>query len=119
MTKIGPKAHLASSVINWTPYYTKVVNDMLAGTLKSEDSWWGIKEGAIAIVGLNPDVSTDVKTLLDEKTAAIKAGTLDPFQGPIVDQAGKKVLSAGKTMVPKELLNMNFYVKGVEGTPPK
>ncbi len=119
MTKIGPKAHLASSVINWSPYYTKVVNDMLAGTLKSEDSWWGIKEGAIAIVGLNPDVSTDVKTLLDEKTAAIKGGTLDPFQGPIVDQAGKKVLSAGKTMVPKELLNMNFYVKGVEGTPPK
>lgn len=119
MTKIGPKAHLASSTINWTPYYTKVVNEMLAGKLKSDDSWWGIKEGAIAIVSLNPDVPADVKALLDEKTAAIKGGTLNPFQGPIVDQAGKKVRAAGKSMDSNDLRGMNFYVKGVEGALPK
>src|SRR3954454_12287852 len=31
MTAYGPKAHLASAVINWTPYYTKATQDVLDG----------------------------------------------------------------------------------------
>ncbi|MFL6692124.1 MAG: BMP family ABC transporter substrate-binding protein, partial [Ramlibacter sp.] len=32
MSAYGPKAHLGSSVINWTPYYIKAVNDVLNNT---------------------------------------------------------------------------------------
>ncbi|GAA4019290.1 BMP family ABC transporter substrate-binding protein [Actimicrobium antarcticum] len=119
MSKVGPKAHLASAAINWAPYYTKVVTDMLAGSLKSEDSWWGVKEGAIVMASVNPALPPEVKALLDEKTAAIKEGKLMPFQGPIIDQAGKEVVPAGKSMEIKEMKGLNFYVKGVEGSIPK
>ena len=119
MSKIGPKAHLASATINWAPYYTKVVSDMLAGTFKSEDNWWGVKEDAIIMASPNPDLPPEVKALLDEKTAAIKAGTLIPFHGPIIDQSGKKILPADKAMEVKDMKGMNFYVKGVEGMIPK
>ncbi len=47
MAKYGPKAHLGSAVINWAPYYKKSVKDVLDGTWKSGQTWWGVKEGAI------------------------------------------------------------------------
>jgi basic membrane protein A and related proteins len=119
MTKFGPKAHLGSAAINWTPYYTKMVNDTLAGTWKSAETWWGVKEGAISLAAPSASLPADVKQLLDAKTAALKDGKLHPFQGPLVDQSGKEVLAAGKAMEDKDLKGLNFYVKGVEGSIPK
>src|SRR5690606_32864852 len=54
MTAYGPKAHLGSAVINWVPYYTKTVQQVLDGTWKTqkEKIWWGVKEGAIDFVSV-------------------------------------------------------------------
>jgi simple sugar transport system substrate-binding protein len=57
--------------------------------------------------------------LVAEKEAAMKAGTLAPFQGPLKAQDGKEVVAAGKTMPDKDIANMSFYVQGVEGALPK
>ncbi len=119
MSKVGPKAHLASAAIDWAPYYTKVVTEALAGPVKSADSWWGVKEGAIVMASINPALPADVRTLLEQKTAAIRDGTLTPFQGPIVDQAGKEVVAAGQTMAIKDMKGLSYYVKGVDGAIPK
>jgi simple sugar transport system substrate-binding protein len=119
MSKFGPKAHLATASINWEPYYKKVVEDMLAGRWKTDDIWWGVKEDSIKMVALNAAVPTDVKTLLDETTNAIKAGKRHPFQGPIVDQSGKEIIATGKVLEGKALKAINFYVKGVDGSIPK
>jgi simple sugar transport system substrate-binding protein len=119
MSKNGPKAHLGSAAINWAPYYTKVVGDVLAGHWEQSKSWWGVKEGAIDLVSPNATLPADVKALLAEKTAAIKDGKLHPFQGPVKDQAGKEIVAAGKTMADQDLKSVNFYVMGVEGAIPK
>ncbi|MEB0135610.1 BMP family ABC transporter substrate-binding protein [Actimicrobium sp. CCC2.4] len=119
MSKVGPKAHLASAAIDWAPYYTKVVTEALAGPVKSDNSWWGVKEGAIVMASINASLPADVRTLLDQKTAAIKDGTLTPFQGPVVDQAGKEMVAAGQTMAIKDMKGLNYYVKGVDGSIPK
>ena len=119
MSQHGAKAHLGSAAINWTPYYSKVVADVLAGTWKQGDAWWGVKEGAIGLVSPNASLPAEVKTLLEQKTAAIKEGKLHPFQGPIVNQEGKEVLATGQSMSDKDLRAMTYYVKGVEGSIPK
>ena len=36
MTAYGPKAHLGSAIINWTPYYSKVVGDVLGNKWTSQ-----------------------------------------------------------------------------------
>src|SRR5213595_268326 len=61
MTAYGPKAHLASSIINWGPYYVKATRDALEGTWKTGQSWWGVKEGAIDIVSISDKVPADLK----------------------------------------------------------
>ena len=44
MTAYGPKAHLASAIINWAPYYIKATQDVLDGNWKTGQSLVG-REG--------------------------------------------------------------------------
>ena len=73
MTQYGPKAHIASAVINWGPYYVKTVRDVLDGKWQPGQSWWGVKEGAIDLVG----IASDVPQAAQEKLATVKAGLKD------------------------------------------
>ena len=41
MSAYAPKAHLGSAVLNWAPYYEKVVNDVLNKTWATADTKWG------------------------------------------------------------------------------
>jgi simple sugar transport system substrate-binding protein len=118
MSKFGPKAHLASAVINWAPYYKKAVKDGLDGTWKSEPTWWGVKEGAIDLVSVSDKVPAPVKKKLETVKAGLADGTFAIWKGPIADQSGKMVLKAGETADDKFLHGINFYVKGVQGKLP-
>lgn len=119
MSKNGPKAHLGSAAINWAPYYIKVIGDVLEGKWQAGQTWWGVNEGAINMVSMPDDLPADLKIMVADKLAAMKAGKLHPFQGPFADQSGKEVMPAGKSMEDKDLKSMAFYVKGVEGAIPK
>lgn len=119
MSKFGGKAHLAASVLNWGVVYKKVTDDVQAGTWKNTPIWWGVKEGAVNIDNFAADLPADVKKLAEERRDALKAGTLHPFTGPLKDQSGKELLAAGKSYTDADLLKINYYVEGVEGSIPK
>ncbi len=118
MTKYGPKAHIASAVIHWSPYYIKTVRDALDGKWQSNQSWWGVKESAIDLVALAPDVPADAQAQLDKVKSGLKDGSFAIWKGPIVDQNGKEMLAKGKTADDAFLKGIHFYVKGVEGQVP-
>lgn len=118
MTAYGPKAHLASAIINWTPYYTKATQDMLDGKWTTGQTWWGVKEGAIDLVSIAEDVPAEAKAKIDEVKKGLKDGSFSIWKGPIVDQDGKELVAAGAVADDKFLSGVNFYVKGVEGKVP-
>ncbi|MBN9324648.1 MAG: BMP family ABC transporter substrate-binding protein, partial [Delftia acidovorans] len=118
MTAYGPKAHLGSAIINWTPYYTKTVREMLDGKWSSQQTWWGVKEGAIDIVSLADDVPAEAKAKIEEVKKGLKDGTFHIWKGPIAGQDGKELLAADAVAEDKFLTGINFYVKGVEGKVP-
>ncbi|HEY5322051.1 MAG TPA: BMP family ABC transporter substrate-binding protein [Caldimonas sp.] len=119
MTAYAPNAHLASSIINWAPYYINAVQDALDGTWKGGGGvWWGVKEGAIDIVSISDKVPADLKTKVEGVKAGLKAGTFVIWKGPIVSNEGKEVLAAGTNADDKFMGGINFYVKGVEGKVP-
>jgi len=119
MTAYGPKAHLASSVINWGPYYIKATKDALAGNWKGGTaSWWGVKEGAIDLVSISPDVPAETVAKIDDIKKGLKDGSFAIWKGPLKDQSGKEVLKDGETADDKFLSGITFYVKGVEGKVP-
>ena len=119
MTAYGPKAHLASAVINWGPYYIKATKDALEGNWKGgESSWWGVKEGAIDIVSIAEDVPAETKAKVEEVKKGLADGSFVIWKGPIAGQDGKPVLEKDAVADDKFLGGINFYVKGVEGKVP-
>ncbi len=119
MTAYGPKAHLASSIINWTPYYIKATKDALEGTWKSEgDTEYGVKEGAIDLVSIAEDVPADVKAKVEEVKAGLKDGSFVIWKGPLLDNTGKERLKKDEVADGKMLGGLDFFVKGVEGKVP-
>jgi basic membrane protein A and related proteins len=118
MSKFGPHAHLASAIVNWAPYYKKAIKDALDGTWKVEQTWWGVKEGAIDLVNISAQVPAAAKAKVEEVKKGLTDGSFSIWKGPLKDQTGKEVLKAGETGEVKMLLGINFYVKGVEGKLP-
>ncbi|MBG6070389.1 MULTISPECIES: BMP family ABC transporter substrate-binding protein [unclassified Polaromonas] len=119
MTAYGPKAHLASAVINWAPYYIKSVGEALDGKWTGGTSaWWGVKEGAIDLVSIAADVPDDTKKRIDEVKAGLKDGSFAIWKGPIMDNTGKELLAKDVVADDKFLGGLKTYVKGVEGKVP-
>ena len=118
MTAYGPKAHLASAVINWTPYYIKATKEALEGTWTTGGVWWGVKEGAIDLVSIAEDVPAETKAKVEEVKAGLKDGSFSIWKGPLVDNTGKTLLKKDEVADDKFLSGVNFYVKGVEGKVP-
>jgi simple sugar transport system substrate-binding protein len=119
MSKYGPKAQLSATTHQWGAYYTKVANDVLAGTWKPGSVWGGLKEGMIKIAPINPAVPKAVADQVAQAEKDIVAGKLHPFQGPLKDNTGKERVAAGKSMTDDEMQKMDFYVAGVQGSLPK
>jgi basic membrane protein A and related proteins len=119
MTAYAPEAHLASSIINWAPYYIKATRDALEGKWAGASGiWWGVKEGAIDIVSINEKVPAETKAQIDKIKAGLKDGSFAIWKGPISGQDGKPVLKEGESADDKFMSGITFYVKGVEGKVP-
>jgi len=119
MTAYGPKAHLASAVINWGPYYIKATKEALDGSWKGGTAaWWGVKEGAIDIVSIAEDVPAETKAKVEEVKKGLADGSFVIWKGPIKDNAGKEQLAKDAVADDKFLGGLSFYVKGVEGKIP-
>ena len=119
MTAYGPKAHLASAVINWTPYYIKATREALEGTWSGGGhTWSGVKDGAIDIVSIADDVPAETKAKVEEIKKGLTDGSFAIWKGPLLDNTGKQVLSKDTVADDKFLSGINFYVKGVDGKVP-
>ncbi len=118
MKAFGPKAHLASSIINPTSYYIETAKSVLEGNWKSQQSWWGVKEEGIDLVSIADDVPAEAKAKVEEVKKGLKDGTFHIWKGPITSQDGKELVAADAVADDAFLKGVNFYVKGVEGKVP-
>jgi simple sugar transport system substrate-binding protein len=119
MSKYGAKAHLTAATHHWGEYYTRTMNEVLAGNWKAGSIWGGYKEGMVKLAPLNPAVPAEVRSAIAKLEADLKAGSFHPFTGPVIDQDGKERAAAGKVMGDDELGKMDYYVQGVASRLPK
>ncbi|MFN3829430.1 MAG: BMP family ABC transporter substrate-binding protein [Tepidimonas ignava] len=118
MSSFGPKAHLASAVVNWGPYYIQAVQEVLDGTWQTKRTVWGVKEGLNDLIKIADVVPEEAKKKVEEVKAGLKSGEFEVFTGPIVDNTGKEVLAKGVKADQDWKDKVNFFVKGVEGKVP-
>ncbi|WP_434767618.1 BMP family ABC transporter substrate-binding protein [Pseudomonas triticicola] len=118
MAHFGPKAVLTSIVNDWAPHYIQTTQSVIDHTWKSQDYWGGLKEGTVELP-ISDLVPAPVKAEAEQLIADIKSGALQPFTGPIKDQAGVEKIPAGVSATNAELASMNYYVEGMKAEMPK
>lgn len=116
MFDAAPKAQLTAIVDNWGPYYIARVKAVMDGTWESQESWDGLAEGTVQMSDYTnmPDEVAEAARIMEAK---ITTGEFHPFTGPIYKQDGTQVAAEGEVMDDVSLLTMDYYVKGVDGTP--
>ncbi len=119
MASFAPKAQLTSIIDNWDAYYIERTRAVMDGTWESSDVWYGIKDGMVEMAPYGEAVPAEVAEAADAVEAGIVDGSLHPFAGPINDQSGAEVVAEGETIDDEDLLKMDWYVEGVQGTIPK
>jgi basic membrane protein A len=120
MSKYGPTAQLTANTENWADYYIDEVRKVMAGSWTGgRQTANGLKENMVVLTPLNKSVPADVARLFEEKKRAIIDGKLLPFAGPLKDNAGAAKLAPGAALTHEQLMAINWYVDGVEGSIPK
>ena len=117
MIKFAPHAQLTAIVDNWGPYYVERVQALLDGTWKSQQSWEGLKDKTVVMAPYT-NMPDDVKQMAEATVKKIEGG-FNPFTGPIEKQDGSSWLKKGEVASDKQLLGMNFFVKGVDAKIPQ
>jgi basic membrane lipoprotein Med (substrate-binding protein (PBP1-ABC) superfamily) len=100
--------------------YIDEVKRILDGTWSGErQARSAIKQGVVVLTPLNPVVPANVAPQFASNKQAIGEGSLLPFAGPIRDNSGAPKVAAGASVSLDELLAINWYVEGVDGSVPK
>jgi simple sugar transport system substrate-binding protein len=115
MRQVAPDAQLLAITHIWGDYYTQRVKDLQKGVWKTSNVWGGLKEGMIKVGDFGPKLLPQVRAEILQIQKDIVQGKRHPFQGPIEDNEGKQMLSAGQKLSDVQILNMNFVVAGVVG----
>ncbi|MDO8371064.1 MAG: BMP family ABC transporter substrate-binding protein [Polaromonas sp.] len=117
MRKVAPEAQVLAVTHRWGDYYTRRAQAVLDGSWKSGAVWGGVEEGMIRVDSFGPKVPKNVVEEVLARQKDIAAGKLHPFRArtPLLDNEGREVLAAGKTLSDEQILGMNFLVQGVQG----
>ena len=119
MSQYAPTMHLTAPIWNWEKLFGPVVQQVADGTWKSEDVWWGLREGVIDLAPFGQPVPEDVRGMVNDEKARIISGEQLIFTGPIKDQAGTVKIGEGVSMPDADIWSMDWFVEGVLGEIPR
>jgi basic membrane protein A len=118
MSRFAPQAWVTGTTWNWGTIYIKVTQDVLDGKWKSSQIYGVMSEDTMGLAPFGEGVPDEVKAKIAEMEKEIRAGTFNPFTGPIKDNKGNVVIPEGKSATLEELLATNYLVEGVLGSIP-
>lgn len=116
MSRFAPDAWLTGPVWDWGPIYIKTVEDVAAGTWKSEQYYGNMADGMVTLAPVSDKVPQEVRDEIAAVQAQIISGEFAPFTGPINKQDGSEAFAAGVSGDLGQLLSMDFFVEGVVGS---
>ena len=100
----------------WGPLFTKLANDVINNTWRSENVVGNLAAGSATFAPYGPRVSADTIQLVETRKAELIAGSRQVFQGPLHDNTGKQRAAEGEVLNPDDLLiNDDWVVEGVSG----
>jgi len=107
---------------NWVPGYSQLLAAARGETWTSQALWLGpdwkdINDPQTSTVGFAPGPALEpaARARLDEVTAALAAGTLHLFGGPLAYQDGTPFVAAGQVAVDRDVWYTKQLLQGMDG----
>jgi basic membrane protein A and related proteins len=120
LLEAGRNAQLTANLANWGPYYINTTRNALNGIWSGgRITRIGIREGAVTLTPINPDVPSNVIAFAESRRQLIAADRFDPFRGPLTDNEGRQRFKAGIAMLEEELAAFDWFVEGVADSIPQ
>jgi basic membrane protein A len=120
--ELAPRGWLTGSVWNYGPIFADVVKTVrdggLANSPYSGRYRGGLRDGSVRLARFGAAATPEIRKDIAWALEGVKNGTLQPFDGPIKDQAGRVRIPAGPSPDRARLKRTDFLVEGVHGTIP-
>ncbi len=113
----SPDAWLTANVLDWAGYYTERVEAAINGTWATQSYYGNLGDGMVDIAPFGAAVDEETRALIEEMKASIAATPNSDFTGPITDQSGEERVPAGEVISLEDVLSMDWFVAGIEGSP--
>ncbi|MCX8506090.1 MAG: BMP family ABC transporter substrate-binding protein [Alphaproteobacteria bacterium] len=114
LKKSAPNYQLTATTQNWGKYFTTTVQNIMRGHYQAQNFWGGIRHGTIKQVGLNRTVPLNLSLRYERLYNQLKAGSFNPFIGPITDVNGKIAVKADRALTDNALQKMDFRMAGIK-----
>lgn len=118
MSKFAPESHLTSVMMHWEHIYRDKVQAVLDGTWESKSVWEGLAEDVVQLAPFHEDIPEDVVERVEQYKAELVDGTREVFDGPIRKQSGEQAVAEGEALTDEQLLQLEWYVEGIQGRLP-
>ena len=123
----GHPRSLAMPLYHWGKFYEQLLQTIMDGTWKYDDDpsstkainyWWGLAEGTIEIV-CSQNLPIGTKRLIELLRATISSELFNPFSGILYSQNGVVSDNPEFSMLPEEIMTMDWLAENVIGSIPK
>ena len=123
----GKLRNLAMPLMHWGKFYEKMVGDIQAGSwtkgsdvksIQAVNYWWGISSDIIDLI-LSQKLPRGICTLVDVMREEIRTERFHAFQDEITLQDGTVIGEVGSSLLPEQVITMDYYVENVVGKIPQ
>ncbi|PKA43328.1 BMP family ABC transporter substrate-binding protein [Rhizobium sullae] len=115
---LAPEKYLTGAEWAWGNVYTSFIKQAQAGEKLGNFVRGGLKDGFVKMSPLGPAVSDESRKKFEATLAEIMAGKFSVFKGPMKDNKGNVIVTAGRSFAEDaiELESMDYLVEGVMGS---
>lgn len=115
---LAPDKYLTGAEWNWAKVYTNMINTFKSGGTIENFVRGGLADGFIKMSPLGKAVSDPARKQFDAVKAEIMKGGFAAIKGPLKDNKGKVIATAGQSFEETDvaLEKMNYLVEGVIGS---
>ncbi|MCI8287145.1 MAG: BMP family ABC transporter substrate-binding protein [Lachnospiraceae bacterium] len=123
----GHSRNLAMPLYHWGKFYEQLIRTIMDGTWKYDDDsattkainyWWGMSAGVIDVVW-SRRLPIGTKRLVELLKATISSEAFNPFSGILYSQTGLVQEDPACSMLPEDIMTMDWLAENVIGSIPK
>ena len=122
----GELENLATPIWHWGKFYERIVTNICSGRSEANASkketainyWWGMSADVIDVI-CSKKMPHGTHRLINFLKSSICAGSFKPFDGLIYSQDGIIRCKEGESLLPEDIITMNWLAENVVGEIPK